>query len=248
MTDQATDAGSRLLDRVRKLLAKAEDDSCTPPEAQALTAKAAELMAKYGIDRAMLAAAKPQNEVPSNRKILLDDPYATAKAHMLYGIACAMRCTGVQIRTAEGIALHLFGFRSDLERVEILYTSLLLQMASQFRRAHPATAYEQRHIKAWRRSWILGFAGSVVSRVKAAEQAAKTEAEAANTERQGPSVEIVLRDRSLAVRDALRAEYPHIRTSRSSCSGGGYRDGYAAGQRANVGGTSVRGGGQRALT
>ena len=44
---------SDLLDRVRKLLAKAEDEGCTPAEAEALTAKAAELMARYGIDRAL---------------------------------------------------------------------------------------------------------------------------------------------------------------------------------------------------
>jgi len=42
------EAPDRLLDRVRKLLAKAEAEGVTPAEAQALTAKAAELMAKYG--------------------------------------------------------------------------------------------------------------------------------------------------------------------------------------------------------
>jgi cytosine/adenosine deaminase-related metal-dependent hydrolase len=44
-----------LLERVRKLLAKAEAQGATPAEAEALTAKAAELMARYGIDRALLA-------------------------------------------------------------------------------------------------------------------------------------------------------------------------------------------------
>lgn len=37
-----------LLERVRNLLAKAEDDSVIPAEAEALTAKAAERMARYG--------------------------------------------------------------------------------------------------------------------------------------------------------------------------------------------------------
>ena len=45
---QLAEAPERLLDRVRKLLAQAEDDSVTPAEAQAFTAKAAQLMAKYG--------------------------------------------------------------------------------------------------------------------------------------------------------------------------------------------------------
>ncbi len=50
------------LDRVRKLLAKAEDDGCTPEEAEALTAKAAELMARYGIDRALLGALRTETD------------------------------------------------------------------------------------------------------------------------------------------------------------------------------------------
>ena len=54
-----SEAAAALLDRVRKLLTKAEADGVTAAEAQALTAKAAELMAKYGIDRALLAARRP---------------------------------------------------------------------------------------------------------------------------------------------------------------------------------------------
>jgi len=61
---QLTEAPERLLDRVRKLLAQAEDDSVTPAEAQAFTGKAAELMAKYGIDRALLAADRPETDQP----------------------------------------------------------------------------------------------------------------------------------------------------------------------------------------
>jgi hypothetical protein len=49
-------------DRVRKLLAKAEADGVTPPDAEALTAKAAELMAWAGIDQALLAAARPETD------------------------------------------------------------------------------------------------------------------------------------------------------------------------------------------
>ena len=50
---------SAMLDRIRKLLAQAEDDAVTPAEAEAFTAKAAELMARYGIDREMLADISP---------------------------------------------------------------------------------------------------------------------------------------------------------------------------------------------
>src|ERR1700721_1050685 len=69
---------SALLDRVRKLLAKAEAEGVTPPEAEALTAKAAELMARYGIDRARLAAARPDTDRPGSRVIDIDNPWGHA--------------------------------------------------------------------------------------------------------------------------------------------------------------------------
>src|SRR5712691_2156679 len=81
-----------LLDRVRKLLVKAEADGVTQAEAQALTAKAAELMAKYGIDRALLAAARPETDRPADRIIDIGNPWARVQAHLLCGLAAALRC------------------------------------------------------------------------------------------------------------------------------------------------------------
>src|SRR5256885_765879 len=71
-----SDPPSALLDRVRKLLAKAEAEGVTPPEAEALTAKAAELMARYGIHRARLAATRPAPDPPGSRRIDLANPRA----------------------------------------------------------------------------------------------------------------------------------------------------------------------------
>ena len=78
-----TETPDKLLDRVRKLLAKAEDASVTPPEAEALTAKAAELMAKYGIDRALLAAARPETDAPGSCLVELDNPWKRVKPTIL---------------------------------------------------------------------------------------------------------------------------------------------------------------------
>ena len=121
---------SALLDRVRKLLAKAESEGVTPPEAEALTAKAAELMARYGIDRARLAASRPDTDRPGSRVIDIENPWAQVRAHLLAGLAGAMRCQCVILQTHRpGTRIHVFGYASDLERADILYTSLLLQMA-----------------------------------------------------------------------------------------------------------------------
>ena len=129
-----SDPPSALLDRVRKLLAKAEAEGVTPPEAEALTAKAAELMARYGIDRARLAAAV----VPA-------------------------------------------GVRS---------------------------------VRAWRRSWLLGFVTAVITRVKAAEDRAVTEAEAET--QTGPGTALVLADRAVVIRRQLEQAYPVTRRTRGS--------------------------------
>src|ERR1700735_2749672 len=86
-----SEAPEKLLDRVRKLLAKAEAEGVTPPEAQALTAKAAELMARYGIDRALLAAVRPETDAPGSRLVELDNPGKRVKAQLLCRLGAPMR-------------------------------------------------------------------------------------------------------------------------------------------------------------
>src|SRR4051794_35012987 len=63
-----------VLDKVRKLLAKAEDPACSPAEAEALTAKATELIAKYGVDQALLAARDPARDSVVDRMIEVPSP------------------------------------------------------------------------------------------------------------------------------------------------------------------------------
>ncbi len=140
-----------MLDRVRKLLAKAEDPAVSPAEAEALTAKAAELMARYGIGRALLAASRPDTDRPSDRVIDVPNPWAQVKAHLLAGLAGAMRCQCILVNTdGPGGRVHVFGYGSDLERTEILYTSLLLQMAHGLAATRPPGYV--RSLRAWRRS------------------------------------------------------------------------------------------------
>jgi hypothetical protein len=230
------DAPGGLLGRVRKLLAKAEAEGVTAAEAEALTGKAAELMARYGIDRALLAASQPHTDTPADRMIDVPNPWAQVKAHLLGGLAGALRCSCVQLPRKTGAArIHVFGYGSDLERVDILYTSLLLQMA------HGLLAVPVPHgvrsVRAWRRSWLLGYVSAVVSRVKAAEDRATDQAR--GEQAAGKSAALVLADRSLVVRRQCQQAYPITRTMKVTYTGSGYRDGYAEGQRADVGTTRI---------
>ncbi len=215
-----------LLERVRKLLAKAEAAGVTPAEAEALTAKAAELMARYGIDRALLAAEHPDTDRPSDRVIDIPNPWARVQAHLLCGLAAALRCQSVILpHTGPGARIHLFGFASDIERTDILYTSVLVQM---WRALAAAPVPAQAHsVRAWRRSWLLGFATAVISRVRVAEQhAAQAAAPAAGA---GSRTELVLADRQQIIRNTIERAYPITRKSRVTYTGSGYGDGYARG-------------------
>jgi hypothetical protein len=231
-----SEPSSALLDRVRKLLAKAEDEAVTPPEAEALTAKAAELMARYGIDRARLAVTRPDTDRPGSRIIDIDNPWAQVRAHLLAGLAGAMRCQCVLLSTPRpGARIHIFGYASDLERVDILYTSLLLQMAHGL--TTTVVPVGVRSPRAWRRSWLLGFVTAVITRVRSAEDRAATTAEGET--HSGPSTAIVLADRALVIRRQLEQAYPVTRRTRVTYSGRGYSDGYAQGQRADIGSRRV---------
>lgn len=233
-----------VLTRVRKILAKAEDPAATPEEAETYTTKAAELIAAYGIDRALLAEQVPESDVVGDRVVTVDPPYALDKAGLLSTVAAALRCSAVRReqhlpdrsgRVAKEISVHLFGYDSDLLRVEVLYTSLLLQATSQMMRA-PAPPWES--TPAFRRSWLAGFTAAVRSRLREAEASA---AEAAPPRERGArSVDLVLLDRTRAAEAAMNSTYPDLQTARRrELSGSGAGSGYRAGQRADLGGARV---------
>jgi len=69
-----------MLEKVRKLLAKAKDPACSPAEASALNDKAAELIAKYGVDQALLSATDPAADPVGDRIVTIEPPYARDKA------------------------------------------------------------------------------------------------------------------------------------------------------------------------
>jgi hypothetical protein len=242
-TPAGTTAGpsEQLLDRVRKLLAKAEDDGVTPAEAEALTAKAAELMARYGIDRALLGALQPGSDKPADRVFELGNPWGSVKVYLLAGLAGAMRCTCIQLNRKDGqsaLRLHVFGYESDIERADILFTSILVQMQRALAAERvPATASSP---KAWRRSWMLGFSQAVITRVREAEARAAKQADAERpAEAPGKSAALVLADRSVVIRGQVARVYPRTRTTRVTYSGSGYGRGHEAGQRADIGGGKI---------
>ncbi|GAA1400455.1 DUF2786 domain-containing protein [Pseudonocardia kongjuensis] len=226
------------LDRIRKLLAKAERAG-TAAEAQIYTDKAVELMARHGVDEAVLAATGPPGHDPiGGVRIAVDDPYSAAKARLLGWTAAALRCRWVlhDSRGGKVAAVTVFGFASDRERVELLYTSLLLQAFTQVNRIRPPDPGES--VAAYRRSWIYGFAARVHERLCEAERAAVGESDAAGDG--ATSAALVLADRGDRVARAYSEEYSGLRRARPpQVSGSGYRSGAEAADRADLGGTRL---------
>lgn len=115
----------RILDRIRKLMAKAE--STTPEEAEALVAKAKELMESHRITNAILHREGSDEGIIFHRiPMRAGQNLVKAKRGLLQVIAEGNSCQMVFNKQAGWC--EIIGFKSDTELVEVLYTSLLLQM------------------------------------------------------------------------------------------------------------------------
>src|SRR6202007_3392383 len=127
---------------------------------------------------------------PASGMLDIDTPWARVKAHLLCGLGSALRCQCIMLSARPGTRIHMFGYASDLERADVLYTSVLIQMSHGLATAPVPPGASPR---SWRRSWLLGFASAVITRVKAAEQAAAADQPDAETR---GKAELVLADRT----------------------------------------------------
>jgi hypothetical protein len=174
-------ADERLLSRIRALLAKAESTEFAQ-EAEALSGRAQELMAKYSIDHALLAAETGQPETPGGRRIAVDNPYEAPKATLLQTVAQANRCRVVWSR--ELGLVTVIGFPADLDAVELLFTSLLVQAdTAMLRTGGKRDGSGRSRTRAFRQSFLLAYAIRIGERLAEAadhaEQAAVAEQRAA---------------------------------------------------------------------
>ncbi|MGH3910736.1 MAG: DUF2786 domain-containing protein, partial [Pseudonocardiaceae bacterium] len=115
----------KVLARVRGLLAKAESTTF-PDEAEALSAKAQELMSRYSLERIVVETDAGSDPQPgAARRLWLESPYVAAKGLLVDAVAEANRCRAV-LSEKLGFTTVL-GDEVDLEIVEMLTTSLLVQ-------------------------------------------------------------------------------------------------------------------------
>ena len=234
-----------LIDRVRKLLAKAESTD-NPNEAEAFSAKAAELIAAHRLDPAHVRDSLDRGTVGLRRIPIGRGAYVRARLALLSAVAHAHDCEVVFETSGTGTVAVVAGFESDLVITELLFESLHVQAAGQMAATKMATpAATQR----WRRSFLFGYARRV------GELLSESRAYAAS--RPAPAGPPTLFDESSTVPDVLaRAErvkeyakvaFGPVRAARAvrPAHVAGWNDGHRAAGSADIGRTRL--GGRNAL-
>ncbi|HWR48896.1 MAG TPA: DUF2786 domain-containing protein [Pseudonocardiaceae bacterium] len=159
----------KMLARVRALLAKAESTTF-PEEAEALSAKAQELMSRYSLERIVIDSAGSAGSDPhpaTARRMWLDNPYVAAKALLVGAVAEANRCRTV-LSEKLGFTTVL-GDEVDLEIVELLSTSLLVQATRAMVSAGSQTTRTgQSRTRSYRQSFLIAYATRIGERLSTA--------------------------------------------------------------------------------
>lgn len=206
----SADAGAvdaRVVDKIRALLAKAEGTDF-PAEAEAFISKAQELMSRHAIDTAMLTNDRPHelgSEVRS-RRIHVDNPYAVEKAQLLGAVAVSN--SGRVVWDEQFGWATVVGFPVDLDLIELLFTSLLIQLT----RAMGDAARNGGRSKspAFRRAFVLSYAARILERLTEAQHHARDEA----AQQYGTALVPVMAARAEAVDQITEQIFPRMRESR----------------------------------
>ena len=229
-TTPAADVSESLLAKVRALLAKAESTEFEA-EAETFTAKAQEMMTRHRIDRAVLeTSVGGGGDGPAGRRLGVDNPYADAKVMLLAAICEA---NGARSVWSKGFGFAtVFGFPVELDLIEELFTSLLVQSSAALRReGSKQDAFGRSRTKSFRRTFLVAFAQRIGERLQgtAAETVA---ASAADSDALLPA----LAERDAEVDAVTDDVFPEVRSFRASASDAeGWYAGRAFGDRADLG-------------
>jgi hypothetical protein len=219
----APPADSRVMGPIRGLLAKAESTEF-PEEAEALTAKAQQLMTRYAVDSAVLEAGAGRSladEVRA-RRVHLVQPYADTKVQLLTVVA---RANGVRSVWHDEVGMAtIAGLPPDLELTELLFTSLLVQATRAMTETGRAGSAGTRSVS-FRRAFLLAYATRIGERLDEARDAGTAEAEADT----GTALVPVLAARAEAVDEAVDELFPRLRPVETRVSNA---RGWYAGRRA----------------
>lgn len=232
------------LAKIRRLLAKAEGTNYAE-EAETYRDAAFRLMAKYAIADVTELGADPDDQALGRHDVDISNPYGDARSHLLGCVARPLGCyvtiwTYKRSRTPHRATIH--GRAADRDRVELLYTSLLLQATRQVTRVRPRLTPRQRATytegqvrratQTARMSWLHGYAAAVQERLESMVV----------EESNGSGAELVLADRmAVAQRYALSGGDVGEAKDLPKVDRGAAAAGARAGRLADLGGGKLAG-------
>lgn len=230
--------------KVQKLINQANDRQ-GQPEAEAFMARAVELMAKYGFEERDLDRADAGDEIIS-QTIEFSGSYTDMQARLLTGIAQALHCDSFgskRARSTKWNSLTLFGKRRHIERVAILFPLLNAQMASQSKNPSLSGNIFTSTVTQ-RRSFMLGYIGTITNRLTRMENSAADGTEDSN--RYAVALVDDAEAAKAALRDHLNERGMSVGSDRARyrADQGAMRNGSNAANRADLG--QARMGGARA--
>jgi hypothetical protein len=159
----AGEVDDKALARVRALLAKAEATKF-PEEAEALSAKAQELMSRYSLHQAVADHDRGRAPVATGRRMWIDSPYPGAKALLVQAVATANRCRTVW--TEDLGFVTVIGAETELNLVELLATSLLVQATRAMLAAGRQVASRgHARTRSFRQSFLVAYATRIGERL-----------------------------------------------------------------------------------
>ncbi len=189
----------KMMAKIRALLAKAEGTEYAA-EAEALTAKAQDLMTRHAIDEALLHAHDEQAVDVVTLRMHLQAPYAAEKMTLLTQVAHSNRCKAIWL---EQLAIGtLVGTPIDVDQVELLFTSLLIQATRAMAEAGAARPGSYDRSASFRRSFLVSYAVRIGERLEQAASAATAD--------YGKQLVPVLKRQAHAVETEFERLFPHV--------------------------------------
>lgn len=227
-TAMSTEDRDAVIRKINALMAKA-DSTGFEAEAEALAAKAQELMARYLIDHGDLGDTELDR--PVMREVAVAGRYANARQGLLMRIATI---NGVFTHTwylGDDRAVRMFGRPATIDQVCTLFAVLDTQLL----RHLPSVGVGRPDVRSFRHAFIVGFNQAVTARLRRKLH---------EVEQDSPGVGLVLVDRRSEGEALWQELNPGMRlrsTSTSLSNVAGYIAGDAAGSRADLGGARFSG-------
>lgn len=244
-------------DKIAKILAKAEDPSVTPEEAETFFAKAQELMTRWSIDEAMIRAAG-RGADPSKvieLKIRFSTQWAGPLSELCACVAQRNGCRPLFMKRGPTTTVFVVGIEEDVRRAEQLNSSLQIQALAALTKwwAEHQDEYQfESKGRQWRarREFLHGFGWGVDLKLGEAVATAEAAAEAETEDGESGSVALVLRNKAGQIDAFIQTQYGKLRSGRSSSregDRGASSAGVSAGREANTSTSGRVGGGRGSL-